>query len=36
VIRLGLGNILTTEKHVREAWELIQEHARSLATSSRA
>ena len=36
VIRLGLGNILTTEKHLREAWELIQEHARSLATSSRA
>src|SRR2546421_10964824 len=31
VIRLGLGNILTTEKHLREAWELIQETARSLA-----
>jgi aromatic-L-amino-acid/L-tryptophan decarboxylase len=35
VIRLGLGNILTTEKHLRDAWELIQETARSLATSSR-
>src|SRR6059058_5931524 len=31
VIRLGLGNILTTEKHLRDAWELIQETARSLA-----
>ena len=35
VIRLGLGNILTTEKHLRDAWELIQETARSLATPSR-
>jgi len=35
VIRLGLGNILTTEKHLCDAWELIQETARSLATSSR-
>jgi hypothetical protein len=32
---LGLGNILTTEKHLRDAWELIQETARSLATPSR-
>ena len=30
VIRLGLGNILTTEKHLRAAWELIQETAQSL------
>jgi aromatic-L-amino-acid decarboxylase len=30
VIRLGLGNILTTEKHLRDAWQLIQETARSL------
>jgi aromatic-L-amino-acid decarboxylase len=29
VIRLGLGNILTTEQHLRDAWELIQETARS-------
>ena len=36
VIRLGLGNILTTEKHLRDAWELIRETARSLASSSRA
>jgi aromatic-L-amino-acid decarboxylase len=36
VIRLGLGNILTTEKHLREAWELIQETARSVSSSSRA
>ena len=28
-IRLGLGNILTTEKHLRDGWELIQETARS-------
>ena len=36
VIRLGLGNILTTEKHLRDAWGLIQETARSLRSSSRA
>jgi aromatic-L-amino-acid decarboxylase len=30
VIRLGLGNILTTEKHLCDAWELIQETAGSL------
>jgi len=36
VIRLGLGNILTTEKHLRNAWELIRETARSLVSSSRA
>ena len=30
-IRLGLGNVLTTEKHVRDGWELIQETARSIA-----
>src|SRR5436190_1528325 len=30
VIRLGLGNILTMEKHLSDAWELIQETARSL------
>jgi len=27
VIRLGLGNILTTERHVREVWDLISETA---------
>ena len=31
-IRLGLGNILTTEKHLRDGWELIQETARSIAS----
>jgi glutamate/tyrosine decarboxylase-like PLP-dependent enzyme len=35
VIRLGLGNILTTEKHLRDAWKLIRETARSLAALSR-
>jgi aromatic-L-amino-acid decarboxylase len=30
VIRLGLGNILTTDRHVRDGWELIQETSRSL------
>ncbi len=30
VIRLGLGNILTTETHLRRGWELIQETARQL------
>jgi aromatic-L-amino-acid decarboxylase len=30
-IRLGLGNILTTEKHLRDGWELIQKTARSIA-----
>jgi aromatic-L-amino-acid/L-tryptophan decarboxylase len=32
VIRIGLGNVLTTERHLRDAWELIQETARSLAS----
>src|SRR5438477_2235296 len=31
-IRLGLGNVLTTEKHLRDGWELIQETARSIAS----
>jgi aromatic-L-amino-acid/L-tryptophan decarboxylase len=26
-IRLGLGNVLTTEKHLRNVWQLIQESA---------
>ena len=25
VMRLGLGNILTTEEHVRRVWEMIRE-----------
>ena len=27
VIRIGLGNVLTTEEHLRKAWELIRETA---------
>jgi hypothetical protein len=25
VMRLGLGNLLTTEKHLRRVWEIIRE-----------
>ena len=30
VMRIGLGNVLTTEKHLGEAWEIIQETAKQL------
>ena len=30
VMRIGFGNILTTEQHLRTAWELIQETAEAL------
>ena len=30
VMRIGLGNLLTTERHLENAWELIQETARGL------
>jgi aromatic-L-amino-acid decarboxylase len=30
VIRIGLGNVLTTEEHLRRGWELIQETASKL------
>jgi aromatic-L-amino-acid decarboxylase len=30
VMRIGLGNVLTTEKHLRKGWELIQETASNL------
>jgi aromatic-L-amino-acid decarboxylase len=30
VLRLAIGNLHTTERHVRRAWELIQEHAAAL------
>ena len=30
VIRIGLGNVLTTEQHLRKAWEIIQETASNL------
>ena len=30
VMRIGLGNVLTTEEHLRTAWEMIQETANEL------
>jgi aromatic-L-amino-acid decarboxylase len=30
VMRIGIGNVLTTEEHLRKAWELIRETAREL------
>jgi len=27
VMRIGLGNVLTTEEHLRKAWEMIRETA---------
>jgi aromatic-L-amino-acid decarboxylase len=30
VMRIGLGNVLTTENHLRKAWEMIQETASGL------
>jgi len=30
VIRLAVGNLRTTERHVQRAWELLQEHAQRL------
>jgi aromatic-L-amino-acid decarboxylase len=30
VMRIGLGNVLTTEQHLRKGWELIQETASAL------
>ncbi|PYJ20094.1 MAG: aspartate aminotransferase family protein, partial [Verrucomicrobia bacterium] len=27
VMRIGLGNVLTTEQHLRQAWEMIRETA---------
>jgi len=30
VMRIGLGNVLTTEEHLHNVWELIQETAESL------
>ena len=30
VMRIGFGNVLTTEEHMRKAWELIREIARKL------
>jgi aromatic-L-amino-acid/L-tryptophan decarboxylase len=33
VMRIGLGNVLTTDEHLRKAWELIRETAEALSTS---
>jgi len=30
VMRIGLGNVLTTEKDLRKAWEMIRETANAL------
>ena len=30
VMRIGLGNVLTTEEHLRKGWEIIQETAEAL------
>ena len=30
VMRIGLGNVLTTEEHLRKGWEIIQETASDL------
>ncbi len=30
VMRIGLGNVLTTEEHLRKGWEIIQETANNL------
>jgi glutamate/tyrosine decarboxylase-like PLP-dependent enzyme len=30
VMRIGLGNVLTTEEHLRKAWEMIRERANAL------
>jgi len=30
VMRIGLGNILTTEQHLRNVWELIQKTAEEI------
>jgi aromatic-L-amino-acid decarboxylase len=30
VMRIGLGNVLTTEEHLRKGWEIIQETAKGL------
>jgi aromatic-L-amino-acid/L-tryptophan decarboxylase len=31
VMRIGLGNVLTTEQHLRNAWKLIQKMATEVA-----
>jgi hypothetical protein len=29
-MRIGLGNVLTTEQHLRKGWEIIQDTASNL------
>jgi len=29
-MRIGLGNVLTTEKHLSDAWEMIRQTANAL------
>ena len=29
-MRIGLGNVLTTEEHLRKGWEIVQETASNL------
>ena len=33
-MRIGLGNVLTTEEHLRRGWELILQTAKVLLTES--
>src|SRR6202030_74831 len=35
VMRIGLGNVLTTEQHLRNVWELIQETSNEIAGRAR-
>jgi aromatic-L-amino-acid decarboxylase len=34
-LRLSIGNLRTTEKHIKEAWELIKEHAKKIDSEMR-
>jgi aromatic-L-amino-acid decarboxylase len=34
VMRIGIGNVLTTEEHLRKAWEFIRETTDALCTKS--
>jgi hypothetical protein len=33
-MRIGLGNVLTTEEHLRKGWELIRETAAAVSEKS--
>jgi len=35
VMRIGIGNVLTTEDHLRKAWEIIQETADALSSKTK-